>query len=128
MAAVEENEILGDPYVNCGGNHIEVCYKFCFFTLMAVQVRFDTRNTFRGSVFVKGQLEWPECRSAPIDTTSAFGSRNASIRLNFKVRSLCSSCIRVTLSAGLRSGTTTLGETCFACLCEVHDDVASTEI
>ena len=70
--AVEENEILGDPYVNCGGDHIEV--------------RIDTRNSFRGSVFIKDQLEWPECRSAPIDASTPYGARNASIRLNFKVR------------------------------------------
>ncbi|KAI6200865.1 Cuticlin-1 [Aphelenchoides besseyi] len=71
--SVEENGILGDPYVNCGGDFIEV--------------RFDTRNTFRGVIFVKDQLEWPECRSAPIDST-AFAARNASIRLNFKDCSL----------------------------------------
>lgn len=66
---MEDNGILGDPYVNCGGDFIEV--------------RFDTRNTFKGSVFVKDQIEWPECRSAPIDSTG-FAARNASIRLNFK--------------------------------------------
>ncbi|CAD5220457.1 unnamed protein product [Bursaphelenchus xylophilus] len=64
-----ENGILGDPYVNCGPNGIEV--------------RFDTRNPFKGVVFVKDQLEWPECRSAPIDADSN-GFRNASISLNFK--------------------------------------------
>jgi hypothetical protein len=67
--SVEENGVLGDPYVNCGGDHIEI--------------RFDTRNTFRGVVFVKDQIEWPECRSAPVDS-SAFSARNASIRLNFR--------------------------------------------
>ncbi|KAI6176416.1 Cuticlin-1 [Aphelenchoides bicaudatus] len=66
---IEDNGILGDPYVNCGGDFIEV--------------RFDTRNTFKGSIFVKDQLEWPECRSSPIDS-NGFSARNASIRLNFK--------------------------------------------
>lgn len=64
-----DNGILGDPYVNCGGNNIEV--------------RFDTRNPFRGIVFVEDHLEDPECRSAPIED-KAVGARNASIRLNFK--------------------------------------------
>ncbi|CAD5214346.1 unnamed protein product [Bursaphelenchus okinawaensis] len=64
-----ENGILGDPYVSCGPNGIDV--------------RFDTRNPFKGVVFVKDQLEWPECRSAPIDAESD-GFRNASISLNFK--------------------------------------------
>jgi hypothetical protein len=67
--SMEDNGVLGDPYVNCGGDFIEV--------------RFDTRNTFKGVVFVKDQIEWPECRSAPIDSTG-FAARNASIRLNFK--------------------------------------------
>lgn len=69
VSGMEDNGILGDPYVNCGGDFIEV--------------RFDTRNTFKGTVFVKDQIEWPECRSAPIESTG-FGARNASIRLNFK--------------------------------------------
>lgn len=67
--AIIDNGILGDPYVSCGGNNIEV--------------RFDTRNTFKGLVFVQNHLDEPECRSAPIDD-SGLGARNAQIKLNFK--------------------------------------------
>uniref|UniRef100_A0A915E4D9 ZP domain-containing protein n=1 Tax=Ditylenchus dipsaci TaxID=166011 RepID=A0A915E4D9_9BILA len=67
--ALADNGVLGDPYVSCGTNNIEV--------------RFDTRNTFKGLVFVQGHLDEPECRSAPTDNTG-LGSRNAQIRLNFK--------------------------------------------
>uniref|UniRef100_A0A0M3JR70 ZP domain-containing protein n=1 Tax=Anisakis simplex TaxID=6269 RepID=A0A0M3JR70_ANISI len=48
-----DNGILGDPYVDCGDNYIEV--------------RFDTRNTFKGLVFVEDHLTEPECRSTPVE-------------------------------------------------------------
>ncbi|KAI1732530.1 cuticlin-1 [Ditylenchus destructor] len=67
--AIVDNGVLGDPYVSCGANNIEV--------------RFDTRNTFKGLVFVQNHLDEPECRSAPIDD-SGLGARNAQINLNFK--------------------------------------------
>uniref|UniRef100_A0A914ZEV3 ZP domain-containing protein n=1 Tax=Parascaris univalens TaxID=6257 RepID=A0A914ZEV3_PARUN len=64
-----DNGILGDPYVDCGDNFIEV--------------RFDTRNTFKGLVFVEDHLTEPECRSAPAEEVGERG-RNASLRLDFK--------------------------------------------
>ncbi|VDM44907.1 unnamed protein product [Toxocara canis] len=60
---------MGDPYVDCGDNFIEV--------------RFDTRNTFKGLVFVEDHLTEPECRSAPVEEVGERG-RNASLRLGFK--------------------------------------------
>uniref|UniRef100_A0A1I7XCA3 ZP domain-containing protein n=1 Tax=Heterorhabditis bacteriophora TaxID=37862 RepID=A0A1I7XCA3_HETBA len=62
-----DNGIVGDPTVNCADNHFEV--------------RFETRNPFRGLVFVQDQLDDPRCRSAP---ASDQGVRNTSIRLAFK--------------------------------------------
>ncbi|CAK5030014.1 unnamed protein product [Meloidogyne enterolobii] len=71
--SVIDNGILGEPYVDCGGNYIEV--------------RFDTRNTFRGIVFVEDHLNDPQCRSSPTidDETNGreIGQRNAQIKLNF---------------------------------------------
>uniref|UniRef100_A0A914Y8S7 ZP domain-containing protein n=1 Tax=Panagrolaimus superbus TaxID=310955 RepID=A0A914Y8S7_9BILA len=68
--AFVDNGILGDPYVNCGADSIDV--------------RFDTRNTFRGIVFVEDHLGDPECRSAPVDGSSDSQIRNASLSLGFK--------------------------------------------
>ncbi|KAK0397708.1 hypothetical protein QR680_002231 [Steinernema hermaphroditum] len=67
--AVIDNGILGDPYVDCGDNFIEV--------------RFDTRNIFRGTVFVEDHLADPECRSAPVENIDS-SARNASLRIGFK--------------------------------------------
>ncbi|KAL3074451.1 hypothetical protein niasHS_000897 [Heterodera schachtii] len=69
--AIPENGIIGEPFVDCGGNFIEV--------------RFDTRNPFVGVVFVEGQFKEPRCRSVFVDE-SAIGrgaARNAQIRLSF---------------------------------------------
>uniref|UniRef100_A0A914QGK8 ZP domain-containing protein n=1 Tax=Panagrolaimus davidi TaxID=227884 RepID=A0A914QGK8_9BILA len=68
--AFVDNGILGDPYVNCGANSIDV--------------RFDTRNTFHGIVFVEDHLGDPECRSAAVDGNSDVQVRNASLSLGFK--------------------------------------------
>ena len=46
--------------------------------------RFDTRNTFRGIVFVEGHLEEPQCRSSPVLDDTASSTRNAQIRLAFR--------------------------------------------
>uniref|UniRef100_A0A1I8BC36 ZP domain-containing protein n=1 Tax=Meloidogyne hapla TaxID=6305 RepID=A0A1I8BC36_MELHA len=71
--SIIDNGILGEPYVDCGGNYIEL--------------RFDTRNTFRGIVFVEDHLNDPQCRSSPTidDETNGkeIGQRNAQIKLNF---------------------------------------------
>ncbi|TMS37264.1 hypothetical protein L596_004236 [Steinernema carpocapsae] len=64
-----DNGILGDPYVDCGDNFIEV--------------RFDTRNTFKGTVFVEDHLADPECRSAPVENIDS-SARNASLKIGFK--------------------------------------------
>ncbi|KAK6032634.1 zona pellucida-like domain protein, partial [Ostertagia ostertagi] len=44
-------------------------------------VRFETRNPFRGLVFVQDRLDDPHCRSPP---ASPSGHQNASLRLAFK--------------------------------------------
>ncbi|KAE9550245.1 hypothetical protein FO519_006543 [Halicephalobus sp. NKZ332] len=64
-----DNGILGDPYVQCGADRINI--------------RFDTRSTFRGIVFVQDHLSDPECRSAPVEGSSS-SIRNASLSLGFK--------------------------------------------
>ncbi|VDK28643.1 unnamed protein product [Gongylonema pulchrum] len=66
---VSDNGILGDPFVDCGDNYIEV--------------RFETRNTFSGLVFVEDHLTDPSCRSVHAENISDQG-RNASIKLGFK--------------------------------------------
>nr|CAD2170853.1 unnamed protein product [Meloidogyne enterolobii] len=72
--SVIDNGILGEPYVDCGG-------------IILKWYRFDTRNTFRGIVFVEDHLNDPQCRSSPTvdDETNGreIGQRNAQIKLNF---------------------------------------------
>ncbi|ETN84473.1 lectin C-type domain protein [Necator americanus] len=63
----QDNGIIGDPVVDCADSYFEV--------------RFETRNPFRGLIFVQDRLEDPRCRSPP---ASPGGQRNASIRLAFK--------------------------------------------
>uniref|UniRef100_A0A915PHR1 ZP domain-containing protein n=1 Tax=Setaria digitata TaxID=48799 RepID=A0A915PHR1_9BILA len=64
-----DNGILGDPYVYCGDNYIEV--------------QFETRSSFKGLIFVEDHLADPSCRSIATESLSDRG-RNASIRLGFK--------------------------------------------
>ncbi|CAG9539661.1 unnamed protein product [Cercopithifilaria johnstoni] len=66
---VSDNGILGDPYVYCGDNYIEV--------------QFETRSTFKGLIFVEDHLADPSCRSIAAENVDD-GGRNASIRLGFK--------------------------------------------
>ncbi|KAL3982412.1 Zona pellucida-like domain family protein [Acanthocheilonema viteae] len=68
-SSVSDNGILGDPYVYCGDNYIEV--------------HFETRSTFKGLIFVENQLADPSCRSTAAENVDDRG-RNASIRLGFK--------------------------------------------
>ena len=81
-----DNSILGEPYVDCGGDHMEVvCFATFFYNIIFRHwQRFDTRNTFRGIVFVEGHLEEPQCRSSPVLDDTASGTRNAQIRLDFR--------------------------------------------
>ncbi|KAK6033892.1 hypothetical protein COOONC_28601 [Cooperia oncophora] len=63
----QDNGIVGDPLVDCADSYFEV--------------RFETRNPFRGLVFVQDRLDDPHCRSPP---ASPSGLQNASLRLAFK--------------------------------------------
>ncbi|PIO77564.1 hypothetical protein TELCIR_00326 [Teladorsagia circumcincta] len=65
--AQQDNGIVGDPLVDCADSYFEV--------------RFETRNPFRGLVFVQDRLDDPHCRSPP---ASPSGHQNASLRLAFK--------------------------------------------
>ncbi|RCN51056.1 hypothetical protein ANCCAN_02843 [Ancylostoma caninum] len=65
--AQQDNGIVGDPIVDCADSYFEV--------------RFETRNPFRGLVFVQDRLEDPRCRSPP---ATPGGTQNASLRLAFK--------------------------------------------
>ncbi|KAL6722521.1 hypothetical protein ANCDUO_03838 [Ancylostoma duodenale] len=65
--AQQDNGIVGDPIVDCADSYFEV--------------RFETRNPFRGLVFVQDRLEDPRCRSPPVIPG---GLQNASLRLAFK--------------------------------------------
>ncbi|EYC07095.1 hypothetical protein Y032_0072g686 [Ancylostoma ceylanicum] len=65
--AQQDNGIVGDPIVDCADSYFEV--------------RFETRNPFRGLIFVQDRLEDPRCRSPPV-TPGA--QQNASLRLAFK--------------------------------------------
>ncbi|VIO86991.1 Uncharacterized protein BM_BM9643 [Brugia malayi] len=67
--SISDNGILGDPYVYCGDNYIEV--------------QFETRNTFKGIIFVEDHLEDPSCRSIGSEKVDDKG-RNASIKIGFK--------------------------------------------
>ncbi|VDK76860.1 unnamed protein product [Litomosoides sigmodontis] len=66
---VADNGVLGDPFVQCGDNYIEV--------------QFETRSTFKGMIFVEDHLADPSCRSVAAENVDDRG-RNASIRLGFK--------------------------------------------
>ncbi|VDD90215.1 unnamed protein product, partial [Enterobius vermicularis] len=68
-ADIEDNGIVGDPFVDCGDSYIEV--------------RFETQNTFKGLVFVEDYLTDPDCRSPAVENVDETG-RNASLRLGFK--------------------------------------------
>ncbi|KAK6110714.1 Zona pellucida-like domain family protein [Brugia pahangi] len=68
-SSISDNGILGDPYVYCGDNYIEV--------------QFETRNTFKGVIFVEDHLEDPSCRSIGSEKVDDKG-RNASIKIGFK--------------------------------------------
>ncbi|WKY16329.1 hypothetical protein Q1695_001196 [Nippostrongylus brasiliensis] len=65
--AQQDNGIVGDPIVDCADSFFEV--------------RFETRNPFRGLVFVQDRLDDPRCRSAP---AAPNGLQNASLQLAFK--------------------------------------------
>ncbi|MCP9265868.1 hypothetical protein DINM_021271 [Dirofilaria immitis] len=68
-SSVMDNGILGDPYVYCGDNYIEV--------------QFETQSTFKGLIFVEDHLADPSCRSIATENVDD-RRQNASIRLGFK--------------------------------------------
>lgn len=56
-----------------------------YFALMTIiiKVKFETRSTFKGLIFVEDHLADPSCRSIAAENVDDRG-RNASIRLGFK--------------------------------------------